>query len=166
MNLKGRLTIEQMKDLDGLILKLQSYNRCNLVDNDKPIDITDIRPLKGPENDRLWTYIRHICKMAVLNGKNFLSVQAICNRDRRLDVYDLVDEAVNDMCIHVYKYVWRHYNSSESEGYVYVSAYHGFKSWRDEINERMNSNDGNKRLFENYKSVLSCNHKVSNTRPS
>lgn len=165
MKLNGRLTEDQMKDLDGLILKLKSFNLVNLVksrDDKNVLDISDIRPIPRDENERLWTYIRHICKMAVLNGKNFASVQAICNRDRRNDVRDMVDDAVNDMSIHVYRYVWRDYESSSSEGYLYGSAYHGFKTWRDKQNDMMSENEQTKSFFDMHKGDFSGNHKVSN----
>lgn len=170
MNLKGRLTKEQMSDLDGLILKLKSFNLVNLMESkaqNRTIDISEIRPIPSAENGRLWTYIRHICRMAVLNRPNFDSVQAICNRDGRYDVKDVVNEAVNDMCIHVYRYVWRDYVSSTSEGYVYGAAYQAFKTWRDNQNERMKNNESNRELFNSNKSVLTNNfsgcYKVSNS---
>lgn len=169
LRLKGRLTKDQMQDLDGLILKLKSFNLVNLIGKDgkkNSLEIYDIRPIPGPENERLWTYIRHICKMAVLNGKNFVSVQAIFSRDKRHDIKDIVDDAVNDMCIHVYRYVWRDYVSSKSEGYVYVSAYQAFKTWRDKQNDRLNYNDSNMSLFNKYKGDITGNHKVSNVNPS
>lgn len=163
--LKGSLTSAQMADLNSLILKLQRFNLSNLTSGEK-IKLSDIRPIPGEENRRLWIYIRHICRMAVLNGRNFLVVQAISSRDRSSDVRELVEDAVNDMSIHVYRYVWRKYESSDNAGYVYGSAYQGFRTWSDQQNERLGFSDKARGIFESYKGDVSGNHKVSNVKPS
>jgi len=171
MVLKGKLNESQLQDLDALILRLKSFNRCNLqnqqtktkktsdivdlfaelneiVANDK-ISIADIRPLPPDDNRRLWEYIRHCCKLAIM--KNIDKVRNLCLVDNRLDIKDLVEDAIHDISIHVYRYVWRKYEHSEDAGYVMNTAYLGFRTWNQTQIEKQTYDKKNLDLFEKHK---------------
>ena len=156
--LHGRLDAEQLKDLDSLILKLQSFNLCNMGER---ISLSDIRPLPPDENGRLWTYIRHYCKMAALNSRNLPAIRNLCNSGRNLDLHDLVNDAVNDMSLHVYRYVWRKYVSSDDAGYLVATAYQGFKTWKEKMTGHVSTVNTAFDLFASMKDDIFKQHKKS-----
>lgn len=156
--LSGRLSKEQLKDLDNLILKLQNYNLCNIGEK---ISLSDIRPLPPDENSRLWAYIRHYCKLAAMNGRNLNAIRSICGSGRNMDLHDIVDDAVNDMSLHVYRYVWRKYESSEDAGYLFATAYQGFKTWKEKMTGHVTTMNKAFDIFADMKNEIFKIHKKS-----
>lgn len=165
-SLKGKLNESQLRDLDGLILHLKSLNRCNFTASGECKDrlaLSEIRPLPAEENERLWKYIRHCCKLAAMteDSQNKIRKMIVC--DERLDVHDLVEDAVNDMSIHVYRYVWRKYKTSNDAGYVMSTAFMGFKTWNDNMVEKMKFDATAKAMFDELNGELSGNLRKRNS---
>lgn len=156
MVLKGKLNEEQIRDLDGLILRLKGLNVNHIIDGEckKRLALTDIRPLPAAENDRLWQYIRHCCKLATMTNNSLDKLRKLCRNDSRLDMNDLVNDAINDMSIHVYRYVWRKYRPSNDVGYVINTSFQGFKTWHEKQCEKICFDRKALNTFDMFKSAL------------
>lgn len=127
----GKLSPEQLADLDALILKLRDANVANL--SRRKISKADIIPLPDDEYVRLWEYLKHCCKL-VTSWKNVRdAIKVVADKSGR-QIEDVQDECVLSMTIFVYTYVWRHYVHSDECGYVFSTAKFGYKVWLQEQN--------------------------------
>lgn len=130
----GKLSPELLKDLDALILKLKEINKVNKVGKGRKIvRRSEIVPLPEDEYVRLWGYLRHCCLLAA-NWKNIRDAIKVVADSSGRSFEDVQAECVETMTIHVYTYVWRHYEHSEECNYVFTTATFGYKSWIEEQN--------------------------------
>lgn len=126
--LKGKLSKDQLADFDSLLLELKALNAANL-SNSKVIPIDRIVPLAKEKNERLWEYIRHYSRLVCMYPNNKKTLRGIAAFDDTVDMNDLVDDAVMDVSIWVYRFAWRQYVHSEECGYVFTTANFGFMAW-------------------------------------
>lgn len=127
----GKLSPECLADLDALLLKLRKLNEQH--SGKRVILRNEIVPLPDDEYLRLWGYLKHCC-LLVTNWKNIKdAISCVATRSGR-DFEDVQEECIESMTIHVYTYVWRHYEHSEECGYVFTTAQFGYKAWIDEQN--------------------------------
>lgn len=150
----GKLAPELLKDLDALILKLKEANKVN--EGKRIIRRNEIVPLPDAEYVRLWGYLRHCCLLAA-NWKNVRdAISTIASRTNR-SFKEVQEECVDTMTIHVYTYVWRHYEHSEECEYVFSTATFGYKSWIEEQNN--SSTDGSVKMED--EDQVDRGHKVT-----
>lgn len=126
--LKGKLSREQLDDLDSLILKLKALNTHQL-SKWKVIPCDKIVPLPDDENKRLWAYLRHYSKLTVMFPGNIRVIRGIHQADDTTSMDCLIDDATMEVALWVYRFVWRQYEHSEECGYVFTTANYGFMAW-------------------------------------
>lgn len=126
--LRGKLSKDQLADFDALLLELQGLNAENLA-NSKVISMDRIVPLPKGKNERLWDYIRHYSRLVCMYPNNKKTLMGIASYDDSISLSELIDDAVMDVSIWVYRFAWRQYRHSEECGYVFTTANYGFMSW-------------------------------------
>ena len=141
----GKLAPELLKDLDALILKLKEANRVH--EGKRIIRRSEIVPLPDEEYVRLWGYLRHCCLLAA-NWKNIRDAIKVVADSSGRSFEDVQEECVDTMTIHVYTYVWRHYEHSDECSYVFTTATFGYKSWIEEQNCYMAGTEAAREMAE------------------
>lgn len=134
---KGKLTQEQLLELESLIMELQKLNGGPLP---KGTVMSEFKALPEPKNTKLWEYILHMCKLYVMLPKTLDEVRAFAAQDEYNDITDYVEDITLKIAIYVMRYVWRHYIPGQVGkqtnmidcGYVFTTAAFGWKSWKSE----------------------------------
>ena len=155
--LYGKLSKADMEELDRLILKMKEANKKN--SGKRKLRMDEIVVLPGPENEKLWEYILHICRLEA-NWPNInCAINTIAAKSGR-DPKSVQDECISSMGVHCIRYVWRHYSHSDDCGYVLKTAHYGWLSWIEEQNMfHLGPDEMRELAFEN---MASRGHRVFN----
>lgn len=165
MELKGELTNEQREDLKKLLIAFREANEGH----NRTLKISEIKLLPPNENRRLWEYVEHICRLVAMCSKqnhNRLGTLKKISNAMKINLPELVDEAVQEMVIWVYRYTWRTYNpnlDSRPDDKIFVDANYGFINWVkpyiNEANMAVKTGEIMKELEDNPNP---CGRKVTN----
>lgn len=165
MELRGELTSEQREDLKNLLMEFKKVNEGH----NHVMKIAEIKLLPANDNQRLWNYIEHICRLVAMNtkkGHNRLGTLKKISKAMQLNLPDLVEEAVQEMVVWVYRYTWRTYNPNydgRPEDKVFVDANFGFNNWvHSYINESNMAVKTGEIIKELEDNPNPCGHKVCN----
>lgn len=130
----GKLSLEQLQDFDGLLLKMKEKNRL-LLEKEK-IQLEEIRPLADDENNRLWSYITHYASLQCKWPNIRRAISYFAALDDSLSREDIEHDAMMYIAIHVYRYAWRKYTHSDECAYVFSTGTLGWKEWQERMNKR------------------------------
>lgn len=126
-----QLPLERREEIDSLLLELKE---CNSVNRGKrKLRRDEIVPLPPGKSEKLWNHIMY-CAGLASNWSNVRSaISAIATKTSRT-FKEVQDECRLSIAIHIYTYVWRHYEHSEDLGIMFKTAEYGYKSWICEQN--------------------------------
>ena len=125
--LDGELSAEQKEELKRLILELKEINKGH----PRVVPLKEIKMLPPLHNARLWRYFDHICRLVCMYPNHMKEIHRITEATH-LPITDIVEEAVQEMIVWCYRYVWRNYNPSDDgkpEDIVYADANYGYMGW-------------------------------------
>ena len=125
-NLRGELTDNQREELRDLMIKFKKANEGHA----HKVLLKDLKMLEGEDGKKMWKYFDHIARLVCMykNHRNTLRNIAI---GLKIQMSELVEEAVMNEIIWMYRYGWRQLDTTQEkfERYLFDAAHWGFVDW-------------------------------------
>ena len=100
----GKLTQQELLELDDLIYELQQLNGGPVKDR---VQVPKFVPLPEPKNTKLWEYVMHMIKLFCVLPGTMREIRKMAAVDPYNTMEDLLEELPIQLSPFVMRYVWR-----------------------------------------------------------